>query len=270
MRRLRLALPVLVAATATAACGGADGATVQTADEVPAAQEATTTVASATTTTPTTAPATTLPGEEFDPIYTPAGAVLDAIGIAFDETFDVRGLPGSGRPVVASLPPLSGGIESQGRARLIENDGVWLEVIAAGTTGWVESSQVARLGGARDVTADVVAATGGTPTAPSMLELAQIVDGVVVPSDAAAPPAEIVVAAAPSGAPTDEVVSDVFPGEFFGDDTSIGFRIVVVGRQVTAGSLPETGFASSVVYELVRADVINLCTRGVTDDGLCV
>jgi hypothetical protein len=266
MRSQPRLVAVLVAVTAVAGCGDSGVSTLQSADEVPAAQEATTTSTSSSTTTTTTS----LPGDEFEPIYTPTGAILDVIGIAFDETFDLRSLPGSSQPVVASRPPLTSGIESQGRAQLIAGDGVWLEVTSAGDTGWADSSKLARLAGVRDGTADVTSAVGGTPTAPSMLELGEIVSDVVVPSDPAAPPAEIIVAAAPSQTPTAEVVYDVFPGEFFGDDTSIGFRIVVVGRQAPAGPLPETGFAPGVVYELVRVDTIGFCTRGVTSDGFCV
>ena len=44
-----------------------------------------------------------LPGDEFEPIFTPTGAILDVIGVAFDETFDLRALPGSGQPVVLTL-----------------------------------------------------------------------------------------------------------------------------------------------------------------------
>ena len=51
---------------------------------------------------------------------------------------------------------------------------------------------------------------------------------------------------------------------FFGDDTSIGSRIVVTGEQI----IPVAASSPGVVDELV--DSITVWTRGVTDDGLCV
>ncbi len=258
---LSVGAAVLVLIGTTAACGASGDRSLQSADELPVARQTATTVADTSTTT-----TTTLPGEEFDPFFAPDGTVLDAIGIAFDETLDVRALPGSSRPVVASLPPLSGGIVSEGRARSITGDGIWLEVTATGATGWVNSFNLARLGRVRDVTADVISAIGSTPTAPSMLELGELVNEVLVPSDPDAPPAEVILVAEPGSGTTAEVVYDVFPGEFFGDDTSIGSRIVVTGEQI----IPEAAFAPGVVYRLVRVDSIAFCTRGVTDDGLCV
>ena len=213
----------------------------------------------------------TLPGEPFDIGFWPAGAVLDVAGVAFDETLPVHASPGSDQPVVAELAPLTRGVVSTGNARLIESPaaGIWVQVTAGGVTGWVGASALVHLGGSRDVTADAVSATGGTPTAATMLELGQIVTDALVPSDPASLP-RIVVAAAPGTGVTSEVIYDTFPGEFFGDDTSIGSRLVVIGRQTPTGSLPPTAFASAVGYELVSVTAISLCTRGTTDDGLCV
>lgn len=277
----RLSVITVASLLVAAACGQSDDPSVRSASELPAAPDPAAPVAGAPTSTPgttaTTAPSTaaastttTLPGEPFDYPFASAGAMLDVVGIAFDETLDLHDLPGSTQPVVASLPPLTRGVVSEGRAQSVSGDGIWLEVTASGTTGWTSPSNLAYLGGVRDATATVVAELGGRPTAPSMLELGDIVNGVVVPSDPAAPPADIVMAAAPGSGSTAEVVYDTFPGEFFGDDAASGSRVVVTGRQVTAGSLPPTGVRSSVVYELVRVDTLSLCTRGVTTDGLCV
>ncbi len=221
----------------------------------------TTTTTPPTTTTTTVPPPTTLPGEPFDPPFTPAGAELAAAAVRFDETFDLRELPGAGQPLVASLPPLATGIVSEGRARLLpDGGGIWLEVTASGTTGWTDGLLV-YLSDPFDVTADVVISLGGNPTAPTMLDLADIVANDLAPSDPAAPPVELVLAAAPPGGSPSEAVYDMLPGEFFGDDSSIGSRYRIVGQEVQGANPP--------AFELVRAEVIALCTRGVSG-GLCV
>jgi hypothetical protein len=264
---LRLTVVVAVA-VASSGCGSGSDVTLRSPGT-----DATTT-APATAETPTTAATnttTTLPGEPFDPWHTPAGAVLDVAGVAFDETLPVHALPGSDQPLVASLPPLARGIVSTGRGRLLEVGfgGIWLEVTADGVTGWVVSNRLVYLGGPRDVTADVFPPDAAAPTAPSMLELGRMVTDALVPSDPTSLPT-IVVAAAPGAGPTFEVIYDTFPGELFGGDTSIGSRYLVTGHEVTAGGLPPTGFAGRVAYELVGVESIELCTRGVTGDGLCV
>ncbi len=265
-----------------AACGATDGAPPPAA-RAPAAEvaPASTTIATTTTviidptatteataTTGTSGP-TSLPGEAFDPVFTPAGAVLAAVGVAFDETLTVRALPGFDRPEIASFSPLVDGLVSEGRAQRVDSD-VWLEVTAREVTGWTPLRRLVYLGAARDQTPAIVAAIGDVPTAPSMLELGTIVTDALVPSDASAPPAEIVVAVEPIPEATSEIVYDTFPGEFFGSDDSIGTRYVVTGRQTIGDPLPVTGFSAGLVYELVRVDAITFCTRGVTQDGLCI
>lgn len=300
--RSRSVVGIAAVVVVAAACGGPTdtaGSPATTAVEPPPPETAaptsppTSTAATATTAPPapgTTAPAvstttapgaaqasptttTTLPGEPSDTAFTPAGAVLDVIGIAFDDVLTVHALPGDDQPVVARLAPLSGDVVSAGRARRIDNGtvSVWLEVSAGGAAGWVRCcTNLAYLGGAKDVTAVVTAAVGRTPTAPSMLELGRIVTDALVPSDPAAPPAEIVIAAAPGDGPTAVVVYDTFPGEFFGSDTDIGSRYTVTGRRVASAALPATGFAPTVRYELVRVETMAFCIRGTTDGGLCV
>jgi hypothetical protein len=269
-----------VTAVALSGCGVESGETLRSpGTDVTTTESPTTTTAATTTAVPAAIPeattaattTTTLPGDPFDAAFWPAGAVLDVAGVAFDEVLSMHALPGDAQPVVASLPPLTRGVVSTGRARLVEIGlgGIWVEVTADGATGWVVSGNLVYLAGPRDVTADVVSSTGGTPTASSMLALGEIVTDALVPSDPTSLP-RIVVAAAPGAGTTSDVVYDTFPGEAFGGDASIGSRYVVTGRQVPSGSLPPTGFAAPVVYELVSVDQIQLCTRGATEDDRCV
>lgn len=238
-------------------------------------ESATSTTSSApttsTSTTPdpstTTSPATstTLPGTPFEPMYTPAGAELGAIAVRFDETLDVRSLPGAGQPILTSLPPLATGIVATGRAQRVDQES-WLEVTAAGVTGWAPYHHLRYIGGERDATSTFVRLLGGTPTAPSMLELGLLVAGAIASTDPEVTSRVVPVVAPTSGA-TATVTYDVVG---FPDDSVAGQRLAVTGRQVPTASLPATAFAASTRYELVRVDATLICWRGVTPDGICV
>ncbi len=253
-------------------CGTADdraGAPLATPSTTapPATTAAPTTDPPTTTDAPTTT-SSTLPGEPYE--FAIAGTVAEVPGVAFDETFDLRTLPGDDQPVAASLPPLTQ-LVFTGRGREIARGTStvpWVEVTADGVTGWISQWSLVYLGAPRDVTAQTVSAIGQLPVAATMLELGTIV------TDAypdAPPPPTIVLVAQPTPGSTSEVVYDVFPDEAFGDDAARGARLRVTGRQVPASDLPVTGLASSVVYELVRVEASSLCTRGVSDpSGVCV
>jgi hypothetical protein len=251
----------------TAACGAGDDGSVPAPALAPTESTAVSTTVTPTTTVPsTTAATTTLPGEPIDPIYAPAGAELGAVAIAFDETLDLRALPGSGEPVVLSLPPLTTGIVSTGRAQSLGVDDGWLEVDVSGTTGWAPLANLLHIGGTEDATARFVTLLGGTPTAPSLLELGRLIADEVA-SDDPEVTSRVVVAVAPTDGTTGEVTYDVVD---LPDDSVGGARLTVTGRQVPTGSLPPTGFASPVEYELVSVDSTVLCYRGVTSEGLCI
>jgi hypothetical protein len=254
----------------------ATDATTATTDAPPTANGEATTSAVSTSTTAITEEATqtetTLPGVPVDWPYFPAGAQLAVVGVAFDDELSVHALPGAEQPVVASLPPLATGIVSKGRVQRFDLGGWWLEIDTDGTVGWASLRSFTYLGRSFDLTADVIADFGGIPTAPTMIELGDIMLEAVypVPSDAGVAPASLVVAGAPTSGPTSEMVLDVFPGEWYGDDTSNGSRWRVVAQQVANGTLPATGIISQVVYELVSVEATTFCSRGVTTDSLCV
>ena len=269
---------------AVGACGGSADETLPRPAAAPAASTtsttdaATTTTAASTTTvavesagpaptTTSTTTTTTLPGEPVDVAI--AGTVAHVPGVAFDETFVVRTLPGDEQPEAASLPALTP-LVFTGRAQEIDSGRTqvpWVEVTAGDVTGWISQWSLVYLGAPRDITDEVVSAIGMQPTAPTMLELGQM----VLDADPETPPPDVVLAAAPGDGPTAEVVYDVFPDEAFGDDAARGARLRVTGRQVPADDLPETAFAASVEYELVSVEASSLCTRGVdAATGACI
>ena len=251
------------------ACGTSTGEQLQS--PVAAQADPSTTTVTPTTTAAADEPApasTTLPGEPNDDALS-AGNVADVVGVAFDEVFVIRTLPGDDQPVAASLAPLTQ-LVLTGQGRELDQGTFsvpWVEVTAGGATGWISRWELVYLGAPRDLTAETVAAVGMVPTAPTMLELGKI----VTDADADVPPPEIIVVAEPSAGPVSEVVYDVFPDEEFGDDTTRGSRLRVTGRQIPAGDLPVVAFASSLVYELVSVEATSLCTRGVdAPTGFCV
>lgn len=265
------------------ACGSSNDETLRSpvttlAEPTTTLAESTTTWAESTTTLaePTavvvelqdpTSTTTTLPG---GPIDFPIGpvAVAEVAGVAFDEMFVILALPGEDQPVAASLPPLTE-LSLTGRGWSFEEGPIWVEVTAGGVTGWISQWSLVYLGAPRDVTADAVTAFGQLPTAPTMLELGMIVMDELAPLDPDSAGAMIVRATEPGASPISEVVYDEFPGEKFGDDAAVGGRYRVTGRQLPVSDLPATGFASSLVYELVSVEVRSLCTRGVSS-GFCL
>jgi hypothetical protein len=80
-----------------------------------------------------------------------------------------------------------------------------------------------------------------------------------------------VLAATTTEGAVSRVVYDVFPGEAFGDDTAVGSRYTIVGRQQRAGGLPATGFGAPLEFVFVSAEARALCSRGVVAaSGACV
>jgi len=262
---------------ATAACGAPTDETVKSPAGAPAETTTTATATTTTTTVPTTPgpttavePTATLPGE---PVEFIAGTVAQVAGVAWNETFVIRTLPGEDQPAAASLPPLTE-LVLTGNGRELDQGTffiTWVEVTASGVTGWISQWELVYLGAARDVTAQAVSAFGQLPTAPTMLELGAVVIDELAPIDPDSAGAKLVRATEPNDGPRSDVVYDVFPGEKFGDDAAAGSRYRVVGRQVPVSDLPASGFGSSLGYELVSVEVRSLCTRGVSPPaGVCV
>jgi hypothetical protein len=278
----RLVVAGLALVLLATACGGGDAASTTTSDgettlpdvtttspstsaavsttEAPETTPAPTTVPSTTgpsttggpTSTPATVPATTvLPGEPIE-IGPRAGDTLAVVGVAFDDSLNLRAAPGVGQEILAKLDPLEDGLKALGNARRLPNS-IWYEVEHAGTDGWVSSSFVAYLGATDDVTALLISQLGTTPQAETMLDLGLIVAEAVASEE---PPSRIVVSVAPSVGDLGEITYDVVG---LGDDALFGVRLHVFGTPDAGGE----GFT------LKSVEQTSLCGRGVSD-GLCV
>ena len=236
-----------------AACGGSDGAQNST---TPSVTGSSTTVPTTTTTTTagptTTRPAEGLPGKPID--FGPrAGDEVAVVGVSHDDVLNVRVAPGTDAAIVAEQPPTATGLIATGRARALP-ESIWFEVTVDETTGWVSSAFIGYLGRVDDATAEVIDVLGETPGAETMLDLGLIVAEAMASDE---PPSRIVMSVAPTVGDLGEVTYDVVG---LGDDALGGVRLHVFGDPAEGGE----GFVLSNVERTF------ICTRGVTDDGLCV
>ena len=220
-------------------------------------RETTTVPVPTSTTTPTTSGSSTtseggLPGEPID--FGPrAGDELAVVGVAHDDVLNVRAVPGTDAGIVAELASTATGITATGQSRSLP-ESIWYGVDLEGITGWVSSAFVGLLGLTDDATAEVIAALGETPGAETMLDLGLTVAEAMASDD---PPSRIVMSVAPSVGDLGEVTYDVVG---LGDDALGGVRLHVFGDPAEGGE----GFVLSNVERTI------ICSRGVTDEGLCV
>ena len=256
MTNPRTWVAVLALAVVTAACTGGGSATPTTSPSTTSTTAPTSTTTAATTpssstsaTVPTTT-TTTLAGEPVD--FGPqAGDVLAVIGVRFDDVLNVRAGPGTDQPVVATLAPTSNDAVATGHTRMLPRS-FWTEVTVGGTTGWASLSFLGYLGRTDDITADVVDALGGIPTAGTMEDLGMVVADTQASEE---PPSDIVVVEAPTVGDLGEITIDVVG---LGDDALRGLRLHVFGQPTSDG------------FSLKTVEVTLLCGRGVTADGLCL
>lgn len=189
------------------------------------------------------------------------GDVFAVAGVNFDVGQPMRDAPDEAAAIVATLPSIST-VVTTGDNRMF-----WSEVNADGSTGWVERGHLYATARTVDITTNVVAALGAPPVATSMLELGLTVANTrVVSFDAVT--STVTVAKAPTEGATGEVTYDVIG---FPDDSVSGERLVITGQQIDDSTLPATGFARAVVYELVSVIATDICARGAgVDLELCV
>jgi hypothetical protein len=240
----RLAVAVLAGLTLVA-CGD-DGTDLGT-----------TTPDSTTTTTTTIAETTTtdessLPGERVE-IYPYEGAALAVVGVAADDTLNVRAGPGVDFDVVTELPPLTDGIVATGHNRSLSEAGFWSEVTVEDRTGWVNTAFVSQPGQTVDATTRLFPTPADRPQAATLAELADAVAAEVASTE---PPSDIVIVSAPQS--TDdggEVIVDVIG---LGDDSVAGERLHVFAMR------------NGDTFALRSVESTVLCARGVADGGLCV
>lgn len=257
MRRL-VALAVL--ALLVAACGGDDDTvatdTTESTDSTSTTgdpDDATdSTDATESSTTSTLAPPADgeLPGEVIE-IFPYEGADLAVVGVERDDTLNLRSGPGLDFGVVAELSPIDTGIIATGHNRTLD-DSIWAEVTKDSVTGWANVSYLLQLGSTDDITAELADDSGELPGAETMVDLANVV-GDLRASDE--PPSRVVVTEDPEVGERGVITVDVIG---LGDDAVGGERLHIVATPIT----------EAFVVESVQR--LTLCSRGVSDDGLCV
>jgi uncharacterized protein YraI len=224
------------------------------------------TVTSSTTTSTTMGPVTTVSvpstiatmpirpvGVPYDGPGPRVGDHVGVVGVAFDDSLNVRTGPGIGYEIVATLPPMATDIGVTGRTRLFPSS-LWYEIDAGGLIGWVNTSYIALLGATDDATSEIVAIHGSIPSADTMPALGAIVTSYYAREESGS---TVNVTAAPSVGSLGEITYDVVG---LADDAILGYRLHVFGQQ-------DEGAGPFSLYSVERT---SLCWRGVTDDGLCV
>ena len=257
----RLALIVVVLALVAAACGSSDETTTSAADSVATQTTATTETTTTTTTGATTSTtsttstvsetttSSTLAGEPID-FFPQPGDVLSVVGVAHNDTLNVRVGPGIFNSIVDTLDSTSD-TTANGIARDL-GQAIWVEHNTGAEVGWSNSAYLAFTGGTDDATPEVVAVLGEVPTAESMEALGLIVAGSLASTE---PPSILVLTVAPIVGELAEITYDVIG---LGDDSVYGYRLHVFADPVTDG------------FTLRNVERTFLCGRGVTEDGeLC-
>jgi hypothetical protein len=180
---------------------------------------------------------TTLPGVDVDSSFQP-GDRLGVIGVAEDSPLSLAPIPGETSGGM-ELSPTEDGLLASGVARQVEG-AVWEQMQLAGEVGYLPRSSVAFLGSPENVTRLYSGVSSDTVRGLGHEIAAEI--------EASA----IVLVAVPGPM---EVVYDVIGLE---DDFVAGFRIEVVAA--------ETG-------DLLTPALVErtpLCSRGLSDEGLCL
>lgn len=248
-RVIRIAATLLMVVALAAGCGD-DGGEATDPDRTTSSStdsgSTTSTGGSSTTVDPDD-----LPGEPID-LFPYEGARLAVVGVAADDTLNVRTGPGTEFEVAMTLGPLHDGVTATGRNRQIEGGGIWAEVTDDGRTGWANTAFLLQPGQVTDETATLYPAPADRPTAPTMEELAAVVAERVASQE---PPSDVTIVDGPRVGDLGEVTVDVLG---LADDAVGGLRLHLFAE-------PASG---SFTLRTVEQTV--LCSRGVTDDGLCV
>jgi len=191
---------------------------------------------------------TELPGEPFGRAI--EGETYSVVGVAFDDSLNVRIGPGPDFAVVAQLDP-TGSAVATGQDRLVDS-GLWIRLDVNGTAGWANYRLLSLLGQTDDITSQVRDAWAGDEPAPeTMEELGQLVAETRASQE---PESRIVIVVEATVGDLGEITVDVLD---LGDDSVAGERLVVFGEPVDGG------------FMLRTVERTILCDRGV-DGGLCV
>ena len=175
------------------------------------------------------------------------------VGVAHDDVLNVRGGPGPGRSIIATLAPLTDGIAATGNGYQFDRS-LWWGIESGATNGWVNAAFLAAPGAVDDATAEIIARLGGIPEAPSLEALGELVAGVRSGDE---PVARVVVVVAPTVGDLGEITLDVVG---IGDDAIYGERLHLFAFP------PQNG----VGFVLKSVERTFLCLRAATEEGLCV
>jgi uncharacterized protein YraI len=212
----------------------------------------TTTVPGTTTSTETSDTTTTTPGIPGTPVDLGprSGDVLMVMGVAHDDVLNLRAGPGTGQPVLETIPPTHIGLVAEGETRRLSG-AFWTRVDYEGTVGWAHLGYLGYPGSVEDITAELVDDLGSVPMAASMTGLAEIVAEAMSSDEVTS---EIVQVTPVSTGDLHEVSYDVIG---FADDALVGVRLHVFGLPDGSG------------FTLKSVEMMVICGRGV-DDGVCV
>lgn len=220
---------------------GSDGSTEDSSTDDSADDDSTDTTALA------SGPETTLPGEDIS-LFADEGEVLAVMGVAADDTLNVREFPGTDGAVLVEVDPTAEDLVATGRTRALPNS-IWYEVTVDGVTGWVSLNFVAFMGGTDDATAEYL--DGGTaPSAETMTDLGELVADNFASDD---PESLIVQTVAPEVGDLGEVTYDVIG---IGDDAVAGYRLHIFAEEDPSGE-------SFVLRSIERT---TFCTRGLSGE----
>jgi len=230
--------------TSTVTSTSVDPASSTTTTSAPTTTTAATTAT--TTTTTTTVSGEPIPGP-------PSGSSWGVVGVAHDDVLNVRGGPGPGRSIVATVAPLTDGLTATGNGYQLDRS-LWWEIESGATNGWVNAAFLAVPGAVDDATAEIIARLGGIPEAPSLEALGELVARVRSGDE---PVARVVVVVAPTIGDLGEITLDVVG---IGDDAIYGERLHLFAFP------PQNG----VGFVLKSVERTFLCLRAATEEGLCV
>lgn len=233
MHRYRFCL-VAIACAALVGCSPGNGA----------GAENPTTTPTATTATATEAPAT---GEETIP-WPGEGAVMSVVGVAQDDVLYVRAEPDPSAEVIHQFAPISNDVMVAGGENVQRNGQIWsrVTVSAIDREGWVNSRYISQQGQTNDITSELPKDL----VADSMPALAEL----VVQQRASDPAPRVVVVDTPGG-DLENIVVDALG---YADDAQYGERLSVF-------ALPDGDR-----WRLRTVEATTWCSRGVTEDKLCV
>lgn len=191
------------------------------------------------------------PGETGTTAAGPGGAPsvgdLAVVGVERDDVLNVRRAPGAGSAKVAELAPTAAGFTATGQSRDLSG-GRWTEIETEGATGWVNARYLALVGQTEDVTAMFAEPV----RARSMARLGVLMVDRLYPDP---PRPSVVVVDGPRRGDLTEMVVDVVG---IGDDSATGWRWRLFAE------VDGDGFRLRTVEETT------LCSRDVTDEGLCL